>query len=392
MTRSHPLTKRQNVNTLSNNNRPTKNIDYLIVGQGLAGTLLAHQLLKRNKTVMLVDQGHELSSSKLAAGIVNPITGRRFLKSWMFEMFFPYAKSFYQKIENLFSQQFFYEQPILKALHTVREENDWLSKSASIQCQDYLKDLSQQNSFTGKVNEVLAVGELGQTAQVDVGKLITKFRAYFQNENLLLEEAFDFDELKFEAGEELVYYKNITAQKVIFCEGFQCIYNPYFHYLPFELAKGEVLLVKIPDANFTEIYKDKVYIIPLPNGLHWVGATYDWEYESTNPTAAGKSQLLEKLKSVLQIPFELVDQIAAIRPTVMDRRPLLGIHPDHPQLAVFNGFGSKGTSMIPYWSNEFVNLLLENKPLIEEVDIQRFHGWHVKEFPIHETHFGKYIK
>ena len=371
-------------------NQSKTDIDYLIVGQGLAGSLLAHQLLKRNKTLMLVDQGHELSSTKLAAGIVNPITGRRFQKSWMFDIFFPFAKTFYHEMEDLFGQQFFYEQPILKALYTIREENDWLSKSENPQFENYLKNISTKNSFTGKVNEVLAVAETGRAGQVDIGLLIRKFRTAFLNEELLLEEAFDFDELKFETEKEGIHYKNIRAKKIIFCEGFQCIYNPYFQYLPFELAKGEVLLVKIPHADFTEIYKDKVYIIPLPNGLHWVGATYDWNFESTHPTQEGKSILLEKLQSVLQIPFELVEQLAAIRPTVMDRRPLLGIHPDHPQLCIFNGFGTKGASMIPYWSNEFVKLLLENKPLIEEVDIQRFYGWHVKEFPIHETHFGKY--
>ncbi|HBA65740.1 MAG TPA: FAD-dependent oxidoreductase, partial [Methylococcaceae bacterium] len=55
-------------------------IDFLIVGQGLAGSLLAFELIQRNAQVMVVDDGRE-NASEVAAGLINPVTGIRLVKS-----------------------------------------------------------------------------------------------------------------------------------------------------------------------------------------------------------------------------------------------------------------------------------------------------------------------
>ncbi|MEL6925977.1 MAG: FAD-dependent oxidoreductase, partial [Bacteroidota bacterium] len=118
---------------------------------------------------------------------------------------------------------------------------------------------------------------------------------------------------------------------------------------------------------------------------YWIGSTYEREFEDEQPTAHGKAHLAEALENILSVPFEILEHRAAIRPTVMDRRPLLGTHASYPQLSIFNGLGAKGASLGPYWSNEMADFLVLGKPLHPEVDIQRFYPWHLEVFPLNNS-------
>jgi len=361
---------------------PNSSYDYLIVGQGLAGSLLAHLLQKKNQKVLLIDNAHHHAATKIASGLINPMTGRRLVKTWMFEDLMAFAKLCYGELGALFQQDFYVPKPILKSLFNIPDETEWLIKSGDPLYEDFMIDREEMGRYEEKINPVFGVGELLQTAQVNVSGLIECFREHFVKLGCLQEELFDFEAISFhESGK--INYKEYELKKIVFCEGYQAVFNPYFQYLPFELAKGEVLLVKIPNVNFDEILKHKVFIVPYKEkDVYWIGSTYEREFEDESPTDIAYQHLAKALKEILKVPFEILDHKAAVRPTVMDRRPLLGTHVDYPQLSIFNGLGAKGASLGPYWANEMTEFLIYGKPLHPEVDIQRFYPWHKTVFPL----------
>src|SRR5690606_14629591 len=170
------------------------------------------------------------------------------------------------------------------------------------------------------------------------------------NHNQLLPEAFDYDLLQAENNQ--ICYKNITTKKIIFAEGFSMHQNPYFNQMPLDGTKGEVLTVRIPDLKTSVILKSNIFVLPIREDLYRVGATYDWKDKSEQPTEDGKNQLLDDLKTLIDLPFEIVEHKAGIRPTVRDRRPLVGTHYKHPNIHLLNGLGTRGVLLGPYLAEQ----------------------------------------
>ncbi len=345
--------------------------DYIIVGQGLAGTLLGYFLEKSGKRILFIDNAHQSAASNVAAGIMNPITGRKFVKSWMVDELFPFAKNIYAQMEKEFSLRFFHEKNIVRELYSVREENEWLIRSGYPDYFDFYEEESDLGNYKGKIEQHTTTIELKQSGRLDIPLLITTFEEKWKREEKLIQEKFDFD--KIELKEDAAIYKDIKCSKIIFCEGFQAKSNPYFSDLNYEEAKGEMLIIKIPDSNFQKILKHKLYLVPLGEDKYWAGASNEWRHEDDNVSEKNYKYLKNKLEEILNTPFEILDHKAAIRPTNKDRKPLLGLHYEFPQLAIFNGLGSKGSSVGPYWANEMSRFLLENKELDKVVNIKRIY-------------------
>ncbi len=344
--------------------------DYLIVGQGLAGSLLAHQLLQNGQKVLLIDGHHQGAASAVAAGIINPVTGRRFVKSWMVDQLLPQAKAMYRELERLLNVPLLYERPILRALFTTQEENNWLSRSSQLNFAPYIASPPQTKEIPAWLKPTYSWCRINAGLQVDLPRLILSYRSYLQANNCLLNETFEYAQLKICAHH--ISYHNIKARRIVFCEGARAVQNPFFEWLPFVLAKGEVLIIKIPGARTRQLVKYGLFVAPVEDGLYWVGSNYEWDPKDELPSTQGKEELLEKLEGILSCPFERVDHRAAIRPTTKDRRPFLGRHPAHSNLLIFNGLGTKGASLGPYWAKHLQAHLTDGKLLSKEVDIQRF--------------------
>lgn len=346
--------------------------DFLIIGQGLAGTLLAHFLEQAGRKVHVADEYDERSATQVAAGIINPITGRRYVKSWRVDELIPFARETYRALELKLNISIYHERNILRALFNSREENDWLARTGEEGYSEYMLDAARPGEYAEQTVPAYSYGEVRHSAQVDVGALADAYREYLQEKKAITEERFEYEKL--EMSGKGVRYGDFEAETAVFCEGHWAGQNPFFNYLPFGGAKGEVLIVRIPGAGFEKILKHRVFIVPLKDGLYWVGSTYSWKYEDDSPTAEGRRYLEERLKDILKAPFEVVGHRAAIRPTVKDRRPFLGRHPEFPRLALFNGLGTKGASLGPFWAKHMADFLTENVKLEEEVDIRRFGG------------------
>ena len=319
----------------------------------------------------MIDNYNPSSASKIASGISNPITGRRFVKTWLADDILPFAERTYRELEQLFIQSFFHPLSIVRLFDSIKAQNDWSARCASMEYATYLKNEEVIHFDPEKVKNDFGGFEINGGSKLEIEKFLSLYRSYLKQENILLEETFSLDELKTE--NDFVSFKDIRAKRIIFCEGASAINNPYFKFLPFQLAKGECLIVNIPDFYPDRMINGEVFIMPTSKkDEYYIGSTHDWSFDDDKPSELGKNELLGNLSSILKSKFEVVEHKAAIRPTVKDRRPFIGFHPEYSNIGIFNGMGTKGISLAPFFANHFVENLLHQKPLMKEVDIKRF--------------------
>ena len=188
--------------------------------------------------------------------------------------------------------------------------------------------------------------------------------------NQYISATFDYEAL-IETPEGL-YYESIQAKHIVFTEGFGIHKNPYFKQLPLEGTKGELITIYAPQLQLTPILKSSIFVIPMEGDHYLVGSTYDWTDKTNIPTSEAKSQLLEKLERLVTCDFEVVNQRAGIRPTVSDRRPLVGRHPNHQKMYVLNGLGTRGVLIAPAMAEALYAFIETDAPLPEEINISRF--------------------
>lgn len=345
-------------------------LDYIVVGQGIAGTLLSHFLLKSGKKILVLDNNFQQSSSKVAAGLINPITGRRFVKSWRIEELIPFAESTYQELEIELGINIFSTKNVAWILSNPKMENDWMQRSSEVELAPYLVDTQKLLNNTSVFNNARSVIEFKQAAQVRMFELMQAYQQKLIQLNSFRQEKFDYTQLQ--EQENHISYKQLKAKRIVFCEGVQAMANPYFNYLPFWPAKGEILLVEIENyLHQNKLLKHDVFIVHLQGNQYWVGSSYIRKYDHTEPTQLEREQLANRLAQALKLPFKVIDHQAAVRPTVRDRRPFLGQHPIHKSMYIFNGLGAKGSYLGPFFANHFVNYLEHQEPLEKEVNILR---------------------
>lgn len=345
-------------------------IDYIIVGQGIAGTLMAYFLQKAGQRIHVLDNDYPRSSSKHAAGIINPVTGRRFVKSWRIEDLLPFAHTTYQQMEAEMGIRVFHHLPMIRTLYDQKDRNNWMLRLTDTAYEPYMLGKADLGTYQGQLHPVFSYGQTLQTARLDIPALIAHFRQYWQSRGELTTTQLQVEDI--ELLPDGVAFGGLKAKRLLFCEGSWAKQNPYFNHLPFRGAKGEVIEVSVSAIPFDRIIKRKVFIVPLQNGNYWVGTTNTNWFDHDLPTEEGKAELIEKLKAFLKPGFEIISHNAAIRPTVKDRRPFVGMHSNHKQLGIFNGLGTKGASLGPFWAAHFVRHLLQGLPLDPSVDITRF--------------------
>ncbi len=389
-------------------------VDYLIIGQGIAGSNLAFELLQRNKKIFVIDAFQKNSSSRVSAGICNPITGKRLSKTWLADVIFPLLKDFYTKFEDFLQVKFLRELPVYRTFKNIENQNEWYVRTMQAEWENFCAVTSNTNIDYQKNNQetthqainnahfgLFLDNPLGgwhtlNSYQVEVNILLENFRNYLKNENLLSEEYLDYEKIKI-FPEYITYSltntltkdltgnqsKNITlkAKKIIFCEGINAQQNPFFQNLPFNFVKGEWLKIKpeTPKNTFLKgiINQEGIFVLPNTPTNHikneqehrWIiGATYEWDNMNTDITQEARKSLTEKLDNFIKIPYTIIDQQAGIRPASKNRQPFLQLHPQYPQLGIINGLGTKGVSLSPYFSKIFCDFL-ENKR--NDLDIEK---------------------
>jgi glycine/D-amino acid oxidase-like deaminating enzyme len=344
-----------------------RNVDYLIVGQGLAGTFLAYKFLKTKRSFMLIDKGLDSSSSYVAAGLINPLVLKRLTLSWRAKEFLAYNESFYSELEEFLGKNYRFKVPIEKLISSSEEELFWGKRFEKEELSDLMeKELGAIDSKI-KAPVPFKVGKVKHTSWVHISDLLSDFRSYLKNENLLIEDTFKHKEI-----EDNTRYGAITFSNIVFCEGAKLSENPFFNYLPYSLNKGQLLTIRSKELPQQNILKKKVFILPYKEDLFKVGATFSWKWENENPEEEKTEQLKTFLEEMTSLPYEIVNVEAGIRPSVKDRRPLIGKHPKISNYYLFNGMGSRGCFMAPLLIDEFFEHLEKGKEVHPETDINRF--------------------
>jgi len=327
--------------------------DCIIVGQGIAGTLTAMSLIKHGKRVIVIDNGNKRAASKVSSGIINPITGRRFVKSWRFDALIADALATYQELEQRLSINIIKPIEIVRSLHSIMDENIWAARSLSDP--EYCQTAVSDQSWNDHIKDVTALASV-KGWKVDIKKLLSVSRDFMSDRNSILDREFSFEQMRI--IDNKIQYRDIESKYIIFCEGWRAIYNPYFQNIELDPAKGEVLIVKIKGLHAPTILKHKLFIVPTNVAeTYWVGSTYDWNTDDEKPTDAKRTYLKNTLKAVLKLPYEIIDQEAGIRPTTKQRRPVLLRHDTHLGLILLNGLGTKGVSLAPHYVKQLIPMV-----------------------------------
>ncbi|HSJ12054.1 MAG TPA: FAD-binding oxidoreductase [Gillisia sp.] len=343
-------------------------LDYIIVGAGLSGISIAEELINRGKSVMVYENDSQ-NSSTVAGGIFNPVILKRFTQAWNAGEQLQIALPFYRSLENKLGIKLIEDLPIYRKFNSIEEQNNWFSAMDKPQVEPFL-DSSLTPSVNKNIPSNFSFGRVKGTGRIDTSLLIKKYRQYLKDRGSLISAEFDHAKLILE--EKGVSYEDIKAEKILFCEGFGMVGNPYFNFLPLHGNKGEYLVIKSKELKLDVAVKSSVFILPLGDDLYKIGATYDHSDTSQNPTTKARETLESQVRKMLICDFEIIDQVAGIRPATNDRKPIVGKHPVHSRLYCCNGYGSRGVLIAPTVAKEFAEFLEEGKPLDPEIDLKRY--------------------
>lgn len=343
--------------------------DFLIVGGGIAGSILALELVRNQKTVVLICDSSLPSSSLAAGGLINPVTGKYLAKTWLVEELFSELNSYYSELESQLKASFYHPIGLFRPFTSEEHKKSSLSQIEKHELHEYIQ---VKEDFDSQCFNVSLGGMFSsQAGWVNVPEMLDKLHAHLKQHITWKDEAFEHDELT--VSDESVTYNNIEAEKVVFCEGFYAKDNPLFSWLPFNSVKGETLLGTVQDYDVASVINQGKWVIPLGNGQLRLGATYSWHELDFNPSEKAKNDLLGVADKILLKRFEVTGQQAGVRPATKDRRPFLGKHPKHSSVYVFNGLGTKGVSLAPYFAKQLVRNILYDEVINREANIERFY-------------------
>ncbi|WP_430411705.1 NAD(P)/FAD-dependent oxidoreductase [Kordia sp.] len=349
-------------------------VDYIIVGLGLAGIAFCEELEAAGKEFIVYEDNSQHSST-IAGGLYNPVILKRFTPVWNADEQIELALPFYERIEKKLATHIDEKISVVRRFSAIEEQNMWFEASDKPKLSKYLDTNLIQNTNEA-VNAPFALGKVKETGRINTRKLLNHYREYLTQKNALKKERFQYIDLILD--EDSVRYQNIKAKIIIFCEGFGINFNPYFSYLPLKGSKGELLFIKSPNLKIDYVLKSSVFIIPQGNDIYTVGATYNWKDKTNTTTEEAKLELIEKLSKLITCDYEIIDHVAGIRPTVVDRRPLVGTHPKYSQLVVLNGLGTRGVMIGPTAAKQLYNHLTHQIALPHDINIKRFEHFQEK--------------
>jgi len=343
-------------------------IDYLIVGSGLAGISFSEIALQNHKSLLVLDNNSQ-NSSKIAGGLYNPVILKRFSEVGQAKEHLHIMIDFLSILEKKLDCAVHFEMPILRKFFSVEEQNNWFTASDKANLAPFLSTNLISKKYSS-IDSPFGYGEVLQTGYVDTALLLLKYREYLIKNNLFFQESFDYSLLQEQS--ESIRYRGIQAKHIIFAEGFGMHANPYFKELPLDGTKGELFIIKAPQLNLDVILNTSVFILPLGNDLFKIGATYNWDDKTDLPTEEGKAELVKKIKEIINCDFKIVEHLAGVRPTVKDRKPLVGTYSNHDSIHILNGLGTRGVMLGPAMAKALFENIEYQKPLDKAIDIKRF--------------------
>jgi glycine/D-amino acid oxidase-like deaminating enzyme len=389
-----------------------KQVDVLIIGQGICGTFLSLELERAGLSYLVIDEvqtpdpdkrpgtvtqsGSTFSASRAAAGLINPVTGRRLVTTWMIDELLAFAQERYGQLATVLEASFLEKAHVTDFFPTAQMRLAFLRRLE--EDGSYLRLPENEQNWDSCFHYGLGYGIISPCYLVDLPGLLTAARKRMLEQGVLRAEHFEPKDLLVSGGSGQagagalltggINYQDIEARRIVFCDGIGSFASPYFSRLPFAPNKGEVLIVDIPElkgisdaggpglAESAEpertIFKKGISLAPWQEGLYWVGSSYEWSFETTGPTEGFRQKTEMTLKEWVKLPFRVVDHIAAVRPATLERRPFVGFHPLYPTVGILNGMGTKGCSLAPYFARQLVENMKNGSPIQPDADILRF--------------------
>lgn len=342
-----------------------KNVDYIIVGDGYAALFFAHQLLLNNKSFVIFSEGKK-SASQISAGIINPVVLKKFTTFWLAQEQIDFLKISLKEIESYTGENYFIDSPIHRIFHDENEQKLWLKKSGN---EDLKNFLDENFDHLNGVKNDFHTGKVNQSARLNVKGFFAGLLTYLENKGNLVKEKFDYSEIDTSNST----YKGFSFKNILFCEGMGVKENPYFSEIAVNPNKGHHIRVKLSEPIQQDItIKKKHFLFPLDNNLHFYGGTYDREQLHHEIDNSAVEQLQKGISEFYQNDFEIKEVHFGFRPTVKDRRPILGRHFQHSNLYVFNGLGARGILNGCYFSKTLFDYIENSIPLPKEISIDRF--------------------
>ncbi len=342
--------------------------EVIIVGQGLSGTWLSWWLLRSGIRFRIIDQRNPNGASLRAAGLINPVTGRRMVTTWMIDELMPFAAKAYKEIGEFLHKNFIEETSVIDFFPTVQmlqafgkrfeEDPTWLVPG------------TEREKYAGWFRYDLGWGGIQPCQLVSIEKLLTAWRHWLTVNDLIIEEDFDISKLKQAKAGNL--YSGVQYRYIIFCDGKTSSLNPFFEKLPFALNKGEGVLVEIKDLPANLVFKRGMSLVPYGENIFWLGSSYEWEFSDDQPSETFRKNAESWLIHFLKMPYRILEHFAAIRPATLERRPFVGFHPLYPQIGILNGMGTKGCSLAPFFAEQLVEYIRGTGTIHPAANISRF--------------------
>lgn len=332
----------------------------IIVGQGLAGTMLAWRLLNRGLAVEIWDKPELSRSSYIAAGIINPIVLKRMRWVKDAEKFLPAMLPFYRKCEKILQDSFLETLPLYHIIQDAGEANQWQEHRDHPYMGSYLKDIEFPSQWPA--HAPMGVGKMMPVHWLRTANFLTKSKSHFQKLGILKEQKLSISHMHQElaAESEAIILANGHLMRNLYPAA-QAFFTP---------TRGEVLIIHSPALPQESILHRQFFILPLGNHLFKVGATYAWDHLEDTSTTKGKNTLQEGLEKMITAPYSIREHWAGVRPNIKDRKPVLGRL--KPGLYCFNGMGSRGALMAPYLSAVMRDFLLAGTAIPHHWNVARF--------------------
>lgn len=344
--------------------------DFLIVGSGIAGACVAQELGKHNVSFHVADPVLRNTSSYISGGIINPITGRKYGLQWNIENLLEAATETYTAFENIVQQPVFKNTQILRLHKSEAALAAWNEKKDDFKNSNWISAFSTLENNAEALHNLFGGVTIHNAMQVYPNALIKGYAAYLQKNNQLISLPFDYNALKI--SPEYCEWNATQYRHIIFCEGYAAVHNPFLQFLPFKPSKGECITIHIPGFQSEIIIQKDISLVPIGNAIFWVGGTNTWDDFSNTPTIAGLTELENKLRQLLKIPYTILSHSAAVRPAMKDRTPVVGKHLEQSNMYILNGLGTKGFSLAPYYAKALIAHILNNTPMEKNVSAARF--------------------
>lgn len=347
--------------------------DHIIIGQGIAGTCLAARLIDKGQDVLVIDNDHHHASSMVAAGKWNPVVFKKLNKSWMIDELLPFALDFYGRWEKRLGIKFVHTHKNIRVFKGPGEQNMWFEKVDDPGYRDYISIPSKDPLSGLPVKHEHGTG-IVKGGHIDLPLWLHGYAAFLNQDDRLIRKKVDPGDID-SSDENFLSVDGHKTKHITFCQGHQSNQNPWFKGLPLKDTKGEVLMIKAPELRLTEVVSHGFFILPLGEDVYTVGATFKRNDNTNTTTPEAREEIVQRLKNLLEVPFEVIEQKAGVRPASGDRRPIMGLHPKDNRVGIFNGFGAKGVVLAPYWAEQYARFLVEDQRLDPIVNLSRFRGW-----------------